>query len=86
LEAANASLTVIEQTLLPQAEQSLEATKSAFRDAQTNLLSLLDSLRSYFQIRLEHSRAVARVMAQLASVEFASGASILSAAATEKTP
>jgi outer membrane protein TolC len=86
LESANSSLTVIEGSVLPQAEKSLESTQAAFGVGQASLLSLLDSLRSYFQIRLEHSRAVSRVMAQLASVEFASGASFLSASATEKTP
>ena len=81
LEAANASLDLIEGSVLPQAEKSLEATKAAFGVGQASLLALLDSLRSYFQIRLEHSRAASRVMGQLAEIEFASGASILTAAA-----
>lgn len=84
LEAANASLDVIEGSVLPQAEKSLESTKGAFGVGQASLLSLLDALRSYFQIRLEHSRAVSRVMAQLASLEFASGAPILSSQVSEK--
>jgi outer membrane protein TolC len=81
LEAASASLDLIEGSVLPQAEKSLEATRAAFGVGQASLLALLDSLRSYFQIRLEHSRAASRVMGQLAEVEFASGASILTAAA-----
>jgi outer membrane protein TolC len=74
LEAANASLSVIEDSLLPQAEKSLASSQGAFSVGKADLISLLDTLRSYFQIRLEHSRALARVMAQLAQVEFASGA------------
>jgi cobalt-zinc-cadmium efflux system outer membrane protein len=84
LEAANTSLDLIESSVLPQAEKSLDATKAAFGVGQGSLLSLLDALRSYFQIRLEQSRAVSRVMAQLASVEFASGARVLKASAVEQ--
>jgi outer membrane protein TolC len=84
LEAASASLELIEASVLPQANNSLESTKAAFALGQASLLSLLDSQRAYFQIRLEHSRALSRVMAQLAMVEFASGSALLSASATEK--
>jgi cobalt-zinc-cadmium efflux system outer membrane protein len=86
LEAANASLEVIEGSVLPQAEKSLDSTKAAFGVGQASLLSLLDALRSYFQIRLEHSRAVSRVMAQLAAVEFASGTPLLNRTTMEKQP
>ncbi len=76
LEAAQRSLTQIEGGVLPQAEQSLAATRSAFALGRTSLLALLDALRAYFQIRLEHSRAASRVMAQRAQVEFAAGSAL----------
>jgi cobalt-zinc-cadmium efflux system outer membrane protein len=82
LEAASASLEIIETSLAPQAEKSLEAAKAAFALGQANLLALLDSLRAYFQVRLEHSRALSRVLAQLASLEFASGTRLMAAPST----
>jgi outer membrane protein, heavy metal efflux system len=90
LEAANASLEVIEGSLLPQAQKSLASSQGAFSVGKADLISLLDALRSYFQIRLEHSRALSRVMTQLAQVAFASGAPTASGhaaqATTEKQP
>jgi cobalt-zinc-cadmium efflux system outer membrane protein len=85
LEAASSSLEIIEGSVLPQADKSLQATKASFALGQASLLDLLDSLRAYFQVRLEHSRALSRVMAQLASVEFASGARLLATPTTEKS-
>ncbi|MDB4973518.1 MAG: czcC 2 [Myxococcaceae bacterium] len=86
LDAAKASLEILERDLLPQAEQSLQATQSSFSIGQSDLLSLLDALRSFFQVRLEHSRAYARVMSQLADVEFASGASLFPTNHAEPQP
>lgn len=86
LEAASAALRQIEGAVLPQAEQSLSSSQAAFALGQTPLLALLDALRAYFQIRLEHSRALSRVMSQLALVEFASGASLLSSSSAEARP
>jgi outer membrane protein TolC len=79
LEAASSSLEIIESSVLPQAEQSMQASRASFALGQASLLSLLDSLRAYFQVRLEHSRALSRVMTQLAQVEFASGARLAAA-------
>lgn len=85
LAAAQASLSVIERDLLAQAHRSLESAQASYATGQTDLLSVLDALRSYFQIRLEHSRARSRVMAQVADVEFASGAHLLGASRPETT-
>jgi outer membrane protein TolC len=74
LEAATTSLDIIERDLLAQATQSLEAAQSSFAVGQSDLLSLLDAQRSYFQVRVEHTRAMTRVRTQLAELEFASGA------------
>ncbi|MDB4991249.1 MAG: uncharacterized protein JWN04_6427 [Myxococcaceae bacterium] len=86
LDAARASLEILERDLLPQAQQSLQATESSFSIGQSDLLSLLDALRSFFQVRLEHSRAYARVMSQLADVEFASGVSLFDTNHAEPKP
>ena len=86
LAAAKASLEILERELLPQAEQSLQATQSSFSVGQSDLLSLLDSMRSFFQVRLEHSRAYARVMSQLADVEFASGVDLFNTSPPEPQP
>lgn len=86
LDAAKASLEILERELLPQAEQSLQATQSSFSIGQSDLLLLLDALRSFFQVRLEHSRAYARVMSQLADVEFASGVNLFDTNAREPKP
>jgi outer membrane protein TolC len=84
LAAATTSLELIEGSVLPQAERSLESTKQAFGVGQATLLSLLDALGSYFQIRLERSRALSRVMAEFVNVEFASGTPLVKL--TETSP
>jgi cobalt-zinc-cadmium efflux system outer membrane protein len=86
LDAAKTSFEVLERDLLPQAERSLDATRSSFAVGQTGLLAVLDALRSYYQVRLDHSRARARVMTQLAEVEFASGSKVFAAPSSEPLP
>jgi outer membrane protein TolC len=78
LRAADHALAVIEGSVLPQAENSLAASQAAFALGNTSLLSLLDTMRAFFEIRLEHSRALSRVMTELAQLEFASGRALLS--------
>ncbi|MFT3921857.1 MAG: TolC family protein [Myxococcales bacterium] len=77
LDAARTSFEAIDRSVLPQAEKSMVATRSAFAVGQSSLLSLLDSLRAYFEVRLEHSRAWSRVMTELANVDFASGGRVI---------
>jgi outer membrane protein, heavy metal efflux system len=86
LDAARASIEILERDLMPQAERSLQATQSSFSIGQSDLLSLLDSLRSFFQVRLEHRRAYARVLSQLADVEFASGVNLFDQNPPEPQP
>jgi outer membrane protein TolC len=74
LEAASESLRIIEKELLPQVERSLETARAMFGVGRGNLFSLLDTLRSYFEIRIQHARAQARVTTLLAEVELAAGA------------
>jgi outer membrane protein TolC len=86
LQAARTSLEIIEEQLLPQSQQSLEAAQAAFSVGRGDMLGLLDALRSYYQVRLEHSRARARALSQLAELEFASGAALVRESAGEQRP
>lgn len=86
LRAALQSLEILEKHVLPQADKSLQAQRSAFAVGQSDLLGFLEALGSLFQVRLEHSRAVARVMSQLAEVEFASGAHVFDSISSEARP
>jgi outer membrane protein TolC len=69
LKAAEQSYRIIDRDLLPQARQSLEAAQSAFAAGKGDALGLLDSARSYLQVRLEHARALARLGSSSADVE-----------------
>lgn len=73
VEAARQSLGIISRDLLPQARQSFEAAQSGFAAGQGTALALLDSLRSYLQVRVEESRARARLEMAVADLERAVG-------------
>jgi cobalt-zinc-cadmium efflux system outer membrane protein len=73
LEAVSESLRIIEQELLPQAERSLETARAMFGVGRGNLFTLLDTLRAYFGVRLQHARAQARVSSARAELELAAG-------------
>jgi cobalt-zinc-cadmium efflux system outer membrane protein len=73
LKAAQQSLRIIDGDLLPQARQSFEAAQSAFAAGKGDALGLLDSARSYLQVRVEHARALARVGSSTADLERALG-------------
>lgn len=75
-EAARESFTIIDRDLLPQAQQSYEVAQSAFAAGKGDALSLFDSLRSYLQVRLERSRALARLETSLADLERAVGTEV----------
>lgn len=75
-EAARESFTIIDRDLLPQTQQSYDAAQAAFAAGRDDALSLFDALRSYLQVRLERSRALARLETSLADLERAVGASI----------
>ena len=72
-EAARQAFAVIDKDLLPQAQQSFEAAQSAFASGQADGLSVLDALRSYLQVRLDRTRALARLQSSLADVDRAVG-------------
>jgi outer membrane protein TolC len=73
LKAAQQSFRIIDGDLLPQARQSFEAAQSAFAAGKGDALGLLDSARSYLQVRVEHARALARVGSSTADLERALG-------------
>jgi outer membrane protein TolC len=60
-------------TVLPQAEQSLQATIAAYQTQQTDFLSLLDSYRMLQMFKLEYYEATAMYEMGLAELERAVG-------------
>jgi len=74
LSAVRQSLAIIERDLLPQAQQSFEATRASFSAGQGDAVALLDSFRSYLDVRLQHERALAVVEMSLADLARAAGA------------
>ncbi|MGH7453566.1 MAG: TolC family protein, partial [bacterium] len=60
-------------TVLPQAEQSLQATIAAYQTQQTDFLSLLDSYRMLQMFKLEYYEATAKYEMNLAELERAVG-------------
>jgi len=86
LAAAQQSFRITNGDLLPQARQSFEAAQAAFAAGRGDALGLLDSARSYLQVRLEHVRALTRLGSSFGDLERAAGADLAKAvpAAEEK--
>jgi len=86
LTAARQSFRIMNGELLPQARQSFEAAQAAFSAGKGDALGLLDSARSYLQVRLEHVRALTRLGSSFGDLERAAGADLAKAvpAAEEK--
>jgi outer membrane protein TolC len=80
LKAAEQSYRIIDRDLLPQARQSLEAAQAAFAAGKGDALGLLDSARSYLQVRVEHARALARLGSSSADLERALGSDLTASA------
>jgi outer membrane protein TolC len=59
--------------VLPQAEQSLQATIAAYQTQQTDFLSLLDGYRMLQTFKLEYYEALAKYEMSLAELERAVG-------------
>ena len=62
--------------ILPQAEQSLDASLSSYRIDKVDFLSLLDSYRTLQMFRMEYYMAVGEYFTSLASLERAVGSEI----------
>ena len=71
--AALQGVRIIDDDLLPLARRSFESAEAAYEAGQGSALALLDALRSYLQVRLERSRALARLDASRADYDRAAG-------------
>ena len=63
-----------ERVLIPQAEQSLNSTESAYATGKLNALDLIDSQRFLLNVRLAHAKLKTDYMKALADIERAVGA------------
>jgi len=57
LETAKRSIALYQQSLLPQAKQSLEVASASYRAGDTDFLTFLDAERTLLRFRLEEQRA-----------------------------
>jgi outer membrane protein TolC len=64
---------VIERDLLVQAKQSLDAAEASFATGRSDALGLLDALKSYLDVRLEHARSKSALVSALADLDRARG-------------
>jgi outer membrane protein TolC len=77
LDAARYSFRIIDHDLFPQAQQSFESARAAYTTGSGgDALALIDSLRSYLQVRLDRHRALALMQSSLADLERAVGADL----------
>jgi len=72
-ETTRDQLDLYEKVLIPQAEQALESTQSAYSTGTLNALDLIDSERFLLNVRVAHARLVADYMIALADIERAIG-------------
>lgn len=73
VETAKRSIALHRYTLLPQAQQALDAANTAYQAATVNFLSLLDAQRTILKFRLEEQRAARDHRQHLAQLEEAVG-------------
>ena len=73
LDIEQRTLTLYEETLLPQAETTLEASLSAYTTDQTDFLNLLDAERMLFNLRMGFQDSLARYLTMTAALERALG-------------
>lgn len=72
-EAARARFAIIDAQLRPQAKKALEATQASWSAGGGESLGVIDSLRTYLQVEIERSRALADVELALSDIERAIG-------------
>ena len=75
-------LTLLRDTLIPQAETALEATLNAYSTGRTDFLDLLDAERTLFQLQMESEATYARFLKTTAALERTLGVTTRS----ERTP
>ena len=73
METANRSIRLYRQTLLPQAQQALDAANIAYQAAQIDFLSFLDAQRTLLNLRIEEQRALRDYHQHLVQLEQAVG-------------
>lgn len=73
VEQAGRSVRIFQNTVVPQAEQSLMASRAAYENNKTDFLMLLDSQRTLRDLKLAAHQALADFGTRLAELEFAVG-------------
>jgi outer membrane protein, heavy metal efflux system len=73
LETLRGQVRLFDDVLIPQAEEALRSTESAYQTGQVGVLDLLDSERVLLQVRLGNARQEADFLIALAELERAVG-------------
>lgn len=73
LDIERRALALYEETLIPQAEITLEATLSAYTTGETDFLNLLDAERQLFALRMKEVESAVRILTLHAALERAAG-------------
>ena len=73
LETLRGQVRLFNDVLIPQAEEALRSTESAYQTGQVGVLDLLDSERVLLQVRLGNARQEADLLVALAELERAVG-------------
>lgn len=73
---AERKLSLYQDSLVPKAEQSLQATAAAFESGQGDFLDLLDAERVLLEFHLAHERALADRVTSFSELELLSGAEL----------
>jgi len=73
LDIERRTLILYEETLIPQAETTLEASLSAYTTGETDFLNLLDAERMLFTLRMGYQDSLVRYLKMAAALERALG-------------
>ncbi|MCE2412929.1 TolC family protein [Candidatus Poribacteria bacterium] len=73
METADRSIRLYRRTLLPQAQQALDAANTAYQAAQIDFLSFLDAQRTLLNLRIKEQQALRDYRHHLAQLEQAVG-------------
>jgi outer membrane protein, heavy metal efflux system len=73
---AEKSVTFYEDGLLPQAQQSFEATVAAYQTGQVNFVTMLDAQRTIREVRLGYYKALVEHEQSIVDLEKAVGATL----------
>lgn len=77
VEQASRSVRIFQNTVVPQAEQSLMASHAAYENNNVDFLMLLDSQRTLRDLKLAAHQALADFGTRLAELEFAVGIELI---------